>query len=417
MVEQKKYDLVIIGAGPAGLTAAIRAAERGKKVIILEKGPSAGRKLLLCGNRRCNITNAEKDPQLFVTNYMKNPKFMLSMLYNYSNSDVMRFFESRGVALKLEPGLKVFPKSNKAEDVLNVLLARLKELEVAILYEVNVASLLIGEMEDGRRETLGVKTDKGDFFGEKVLIATGGKTHQKTGATGDGYRFAEELGHKIITPQKALYPFEIENNEACREMAGLTVEAGVTFKNNSGVLHKEIGSILFAEFGISGPVMINASLYVAKSQMSGLALYVNFFPGTGEPDVEAMLIEAIKKNPNKNIENILPDLLPASLVPVVLKLAGIDLGKKGNQVSSDERKRAVKQLTSMEFIVSKYVNVNKSVATDGGIDLKEIDNRTLESKLVKNLYFAGEVIDVIGKTGGFNLQAAWSTGWTVGNVI
>lgn len=406
------YDLIVIGAGPAGMTAAIRAAERGNKVIILEKGPSAGRKLLLCGNGRCNVTNAETDLKLFSSNYMKNPFFMLSMLHNYSNSDVISFFERYGVKFKLEPGKKVFPKSNKASDILNVLIRRLSELKVEMVYEASVVSLTI---ENGAVK--GVVSEKGEYLGRSVLIATGGKTHQKTGSSGDGYVFAEKAGHKIIPPKKALYPFEIEDPAICSRLSGLTVNAEVSFINNSGLLYRETGSILFAQFGLTGPLMINASLVVSKSQMSGLKVSVNFFPGMKKEDLEENILKAIKKAPNRNISNILSDLIPEKLSDIVVSESGIALDKKGNQLTSAERSSLVRNLAAMEFKVSKYVNINKSVATDGGVDLKDVDNKTLESKFVKGLYFAGEVLDVIGKTGGFNLQAAWSTGWTVGNVV
>jgi len=406
------YDLIVIGAGPAGMTAAIRAAERDKKVVILEKGPSAGRKLLICGNRRCNITNAEKDPVVFSSNYMKNPKFMISMLHNYSNFDVMEFFESRGVKLKQEPGLKVFPRSNKAEDILDVLLRRLEELNVEIVYETEISDLIVGS-----GNVKGVRTGKGDYFSRNVLVATGGKTHQKTGSTGDGYVLAEKYGHKIVTPKRALYPFEIEDPRICRKLSGLTIEAALTFKNNSGILFKERGSVLFAEFGISGPVMINASLKVSKSQMSGLRIYVDFMPDIDEQGCDKYLLEQIAQNPNKSVFNLLDGFLPKSLAEVLIGSSQMDSNKKANQITQEERKTLVSMMKGMIFDVSKYVNINKSVATDGGIDLKELDNKTLGSKLVKGLYFAGEVLDVIGKTGGFNLQVAWSTGWTVGNVI
>lgn len=411
-MNQNIYDLIVIGAGPAGMTAAIRAAERGKRAVILEKGPVAGRKLLLCGNGRCNVTNAEADLRQFASNYMKNPFFMLSMLHNYSNADVMEFFESRGVRFKLEPGKKVFPKSNKASDILDVLLGRLSELEVDMVFDCQARALII---ENG--VVKGVDTEKGRYFGYSVLVATGGKTLQKTGSTGDGYALAEKAGHKIIPPKKALYPFEIKDPALCSRLSGLSLDAEVSFINNSGLLYRETGSIMFAQFGLTGPLMINASLIVSKSQMSGLKIAVNFFPGKDEKAVDGILLEAISRSPNKNIENILLELLPKSLAPAVIGESAVPADRKANQLSKEERDRVIKKITALEFKVSKYVNVNKSVATDGGIDLKEIDNKTLESKLVKGLYFAGEVLDVIGKTGGFNLQAAWSTGWTVGDVI
>ncbi len=406
------FDLLVVGAGPAGMMAAIRAAERGKKVLILEKGPSAGRKLLLCGNRRCNLTNAETDLNDFAANYLKNPSFMLSMLHNYSNFDVIEFFEKRGVKLKVEPWKRVFPKSNKSSDILNVLLRELENLNVDIKYNCKVVFLI----NDGKK-VLGVKTEIGDFWGKAVLVATGGKTHQKTGSSGDGYILAEAIGHKIVPPKKALYPFEIENSSICEELSGLSVKAEVSFVNNSGLLYKETGDILFAHFGLTGPLMINASLIVSKAQMSGLKIKVNFFPEKKDVEVDNDLQELIRNNPNKTAIGLLDMILPKKLALIILSLSQIDKDKKVNQLTREQRFLIAQNLTSLEFKVSKYVNVNKSVATDGGIDLKEINNKTLESKLIKGLYFAGEVLDIIGKTGGFNLQAAWSTGWTVGNMI
>jgi len=405
------YDLIVIGAGPAGMTAAIRAAERGKSVTILEKMDSAGKKLLLCGNRRCNITNAEKDPQLFVTNYMKSPMFMLSMLHNYSNLEVMEFFEKNGVPLKIEPQQRVFPKSNRAESVLNVLLRKLKENGVEVIYETPAEDIIPGK-------PLLVKTGKGDFHGHRVLLATGGKTKQRTGSSGDGFKIAEKLGHKIIPPRKALFPFEVKELDICRELNGLTIEdALVTFKNSAGVIFKQRGPILFANFGLSGPLMINASLNISASQMSSLKILINIFPEKDEKGVDDLLIRTFSENPNKTTVNALKEILPDSLPPVIAKLSGIDPGKKVNEVTKEERAKIAKQVCLLEFSVSSYVMVNKSIVTDGGIDLKEINNKTLESKLIKGLYFAGEVLDVVGKTGGFNLQAAWSTGWTAGEML
>ncbi len=408
-----KYDLIIIGAGPAGMQASIRAAERGKNVLILEKNDSPGKKLLLCGNRRCNITNAEEDPILFVSNYMQNPKFMLSMLHNYSNKDVIAFYEDRGVQLKIEPEQKIFPRSNKAEDVLKTLLNRMEELKVRVIYEAPADDIITEN-----NEVKAVKTQKGIFYADKVLIATGGKTHQKTGSTGDGYRLAETLGHKIIAPKKSLYPFEIEEKAICRKLSGLTIsDAGIVFKNISGVLFRDRGSVLFADFGLTGPLMINASLVVTKAQMSGLTIFISFFPKEDKGSMDKFLLDHFLDNANKTVENSLLGILPESLAPVIVELSKIDKSKKTNQITSEERKTLIDLLLELPFKVIKYVVVNKSVATDGGIDLKEIDNKTLESKKCKGVYFAGELLDVVGKTGGFNLQVAWSTGWTVGNVI
>ena len=406
------HDLIVVGAGPAGMMAAVRAAGRGLKVIILEKNDSAGKKLLICGNGRCNVTNAEKDPAAFCFNYMKNPKFMISMLHNYSNLEVMEFFESCGIALKVEPGLKVFPKSNKARDFLDALLTKLAKLKVDIIYEALVEELIV---KDGKIS--GVKTPKGEFHAPNVLLSTGGKTKQRTGSTGDGFRFAESLGHKIIPPKKALYPFEVREVEICRKLNGLSVEAEVSFINRTGLLFKDRGSIMFANFGLTGPTMINASLNVSNAQMSEFRVSINFFPGLDEKKVDELLVNNFAANSNKDVLNSLFLILPKSLPPVILELCGIPADIKGREMTKEQRKKIVKQLTDLSFTISNYVIVNKSIATDGGIDLKEIDNKTLESKKVKGLYFAGEILDVIGKTGGFNLQVAWSTGWTAGDKI
>ncbi len=409
----KAADVIVIGAGPAGMTAAIRAAERGKKVLILEKMDSPGKKLLLCGNKRCNVTNAEKDPHLFVSNYMQNPKFMLSMLHNYSNAAVMDFFETMGVKLKVEPEQKVFPKSNKAEDVLNALLKRLKELNVKIIYLSRVEGLKVGKLEGSKVGKIeGVVADGKEYLCNSVIVATGGKTKQRTGSSGDGYVLAESVGHKIIEPRKSLYPFEVLDKDICRRLEGITVDAGITFRNNSGVLFKEKGEVMFAGFGLTGPVMINASLVVSRSQMSGLTILLDLFHGKNADDE---LLNNIKQNPNRDILNILSDLMPKTLASEIMALSKVSPDKKANQLTKEERAAISSTVSAMPFKVTKYVLVNKSVATDGGVDLKEIDNKTLESKFCKGLYFAGELLDVVGKTGGFNLQVAWSTGWTAGN--
>lgn len=409
---ENEYYFIVVGAGPAGMMAAIRASERGKQVIILEKNSSAGKKLLLCGGRRCNITNGEEDPQLFVSNYMKNPQFMFSMLSNLSNKDVCEFFEKAGVKLKTEPDQRIFPKSNKSSDVLDVLLKKLEKLNVPVIYGAPVTSIT------KENEKIKIETPKGIYYCDKVLIATGGKTKQKTGSSGDGFVFAKSLGHRVIDPKKALYPFQIKEVDICRRLNGLSLEnAGITFKNSAGIIFKENGPIMFANFGLTGPTMINASLKVSNAQLSSLRILINFFPDMDEPGMDNMLLKAFKDNINRSIENTLSEILPRSLTPVVLDLSNIDKETRTNEITREQREKIAKLLISMEFTVSSYVLVNRSIATDGGIDLKEINNKTLESKISSGVYFAGEILDVIGRTGGFNLQAAWSTGWTVGNMV
>ncbi len=408
----KLYDLIVVGAGPAGLTAAIKASSIGKSVLILEKNESAGKKLLICGNGRCNITNAEKEPHIFIQNYMKNPKFMLSMLHNYSNQDVCDFFEKNGVALKTEPEGRIFPRSNKAVDVLNVLLNNAAKNCVEIKYETPV--LDIEKTNDNWR----VSTQKGEFLSRNLLIATGGKTKQRTGSSGDGYAWAEKFGHKIIEPKKALYPFEVDERNICSRLSGLSVDnAAVTFKNNSGVLFTAKGGILFADFGLTGPTMINASLQISNAQMSGLKILIDLLPEYPQEIFAENMLKLLGENPNKTIAATLLSILPSSMPAIICEKATVPADKRCNQITREERISIERHIKSLEFTVSKYVIVNKSIVTDGGIDLKEIDNKTLESKFAAGLYFAGEIIDVVGKTGGFNLQVAWSTGWTAGSMI
>ncbi len=356
------HDLLIIGAGPAGMMAGICAAQRGKKVLILEKTGAPGHKLFLCGKKRCNVTNAEENIESFALNYIRGKDFMQHILGIYSNLQFMQFLKDLGIKLKIEPRQRVFPSSNRSREIVDVLVNQLKDLKVEMLFHKRAKKLI---MQD--KKVLGVEVGEEKFLSSQVLIATGGKTKQKTGSSGDGYDLACQAGHTIIFPRKAHYPFEIAEIDLCKKLDGLVLkDAQVVFLNQGQEVFRSQGELHFSYFGLWGPLMEDADK--------------NIHPGR-----------------TKNLKIILEGFNPAD-VKRSLKKEFQSLIFKG-----------------LTFSVIGVCLVNKSVVTDGGVDLSEIDWNTCGSKLCENLFFAGEVLDVTGKTGGFNLQAAWSTGYLVGN--
>lgn len=358
------HDLLIIGAGPAGMMAGICAAQRHKKVLILEKTGAPGHKLFLCGKKRCNVTNAEENLDQFALNYIRGKDFMRHILEAYSNQQFMRFLKEAGVNLKTEPRQRVFPSSNRSREIVDVLVNKLKDLKVEMLFHKRVTKLILQD-----KKVLGVEVEKEKFFASNVLVASGGKTKQKTGSSGDGYDLARQVGHTIIFPRKAHYPFEIAEIDPCKKLDGLVLkDAQVVFSNQGQEVFRSQGELRFSYFGLWGPLMEEADK--------------NIHPGR-----------------TKNLQIILEGFNPAD-VKRGLKKEFQDLIFKG-----------------LTFSVVGVCLVNKSVVTDGGVALPEIDWNTCGSKLCENLFFAGEVLDVTGKTGGFNLQAAWSTGYIVGNQV
>lgn len=402
----KTYDVIVIGGGPAGLFAAGRASERGLKVALCEKNSMTGKKLLITGKGRCNVTN-NADISDFFDFIVKNPEFLYSSFYSFTNLQLMEFFENNGVPLKVERGERVFPASDRSADILKALKKYTNNVD--IIYK-EVKSLIIrgGEIK-------GVALSEGEeLSGKSVILATGGLSYPKTGSTGDGYRMAKEAGHRITKLKPALVPL-IAYGDIPKRLEGLSLRnIGVSLKNENGKkLYEDFGEMLFTSNGVSGPVILSMSSFVPDGREAYIE--IDLKPALSEEKLDERIRRDFDKYSNKNFANSLDDLLPKKLIPVAIELSGIDGGKKVNQITSAERKSLLNILKGLRLDIKCKGSINDAIITDGGIEVKEINPSTMESRIVKGLYFAGEIIDVHGYTGGFNLQIAFSTGYLAGN--
>lgn len=403
--------VIIVGGGAAGMLAGIAAAMNGSAVHIYEKNEKLGKKVYITGKGRCNVTNACDTEDLF-KNIVSNPKFLYSSFYGFTNFDMMELLESAGCRLKTERGNRVFPVSDKSSDVIKALSGRLKELGVEVHYRAEAKALL---MEDGRcRGILLKKSEK--IYGDAVIVATGGLSYQTTGSTGDGYRFAESAGHTVTPLSPALVPFVAEEQELVKELQGLSlknVEASVL--NGKKVIYREFGEMLFTHYGVSGPVLLSASSYAVKELKKGrLTLSIDLKPALSREQLDARLLREFEEMQNKQFKNSLVHLFPAKLAPVMVERSGISPEKKVNEITREERQRIIDATKSFTVTLTGLRDYNEAIITQGGVAVKEINPATMESKVMPGLYFAGEVLDLDGVTGGFNLQIAWSTAWAAG---
>lgn len=407
-------NVVVVGGGAAGMMAAIHAASLGNKVILLEKNEKLGKKIYITGKGRCNVTNAA-DIETIFNNIKHNSKFMYSSLYSYDNNMVYSFFEENGCPLKIERGDRVFPVSDHASDIIKALIKALNDNHVDVRLNTHVKSII-----EEAGEAVGVLLKSGErILAQKVILATGGFSYQTTGSNGEGYKMAESLGHKIETLKPSLVPV-VTGETWIPELQGLSlknVELKLV-KNSKKVLYKELGEMLFTHFGISGPLVLSASaIYNDELEKnSECMLYLDLKPGLTMEQLDKRLLKDFDENKNKHFKNSLDDLLPQKLIPVIVKLSGIEPEKQVNEVSKEERKVLCELLKALPMTPLGLRGFNEAIITRGGINVKEINASTMESKLVKNLYFAGEIIDVDALTGGFNLQIAWSTGYLAGSL-
>ena len=397
------FDVIIIGGGAAGMMAAITAAEYGDKVLILERNDILGKKLLITGKGRCNVTN-NSDNENIMKNIPTGSRFLYSALAGFSAYDVMDFFESLGVPLKTERGNRVFPVSDKASDIVNALKNRLKELDVKIINER--AEKIITDNSSGKPFVTGVKCGKNIYKAEKIILCTGGKSYPGTGSTGDGYKMAKELGHSITELKPSLVPINTE--EDTKPMMGLSLKnVTLTLKNEKNkALYQELGEMLFTHFGVSGPLVLSASAFIKNESYK---LYIDLKPALDEKKLDARILRDFEEAKNKNISNVLRKLLPEKLIPEILIRSGISAETKVNVITREQRKKLIENLKALTFTVRSLRPIEEAIITDGGISLKEIDPKTMQSKLVDGLYFAGEIIDCAAYTGGYNLQIAFST--------
>ena len=401
-------NVVVIGAGPAGMMAAITAAKNGNNVVVVEKNGTPGKKLLITGKGRCNLTNS-CDINGFIANTPVNGRFLYSALKNFSNTDLMEFFENRGVKLKEERGGRIFPVSDKSSDILNALVASMKSQNVKIVQGRASGIVTIGG------EVTGVRLDNNTLLKcESAVIATGGKSYPLTGSTGDGYALAASLGHEIVTPKPSLVPLEtVEKNVLSLQGLSLRNIGLKVFDGKTGkLLYDDFGELLFTHFGVSGPVILSASAFVRN--ITGARLEIDLKPALSEEKLEERIKRDFEMYSNKNFVNALVDLLPSKMIPVIADYCGIEHEKKINQITREDRRHLTEALKHFALTVKCPRPITEAIITSGGVNTKQINPSTMESKLVKGLFFAGEVIDVDAYTGGFNLQIAFSTGYTAG---
>lgn len=393
---------VVIGGGPAGMMAAIAAAKAGKKVILLEKNEKVGRKLAITGKGRCNVTNACEIEELF-DNIQKNKRFLYSAIYGFSNSDVMNFFEEHGVPLKIERGNRVFPVSDKAWDIVDALRGAMLDNGVKIIRDEATGI----ETTDGC--VTAVKGKNKTYPCDGAIIATGGASYKQTGSTGDGYTFARELNHSVTKISPSLIP--IITAEDTKPLQGLSLKnVALTVKNPKGkTVYEDFGEMLFTHFGLSGPIILSASAHMGADPKD-CKLYIDLKPALSEEKLDERILRDFAENINKDFANSLGALLPMKLIPYIISLSDIEPKTKVNTITKHQRKNLCCLLKSLEFTAEAYRPINEAIITSGGVSVKEINPSTMESKLVKGLFFAGEVIDVDAYTGGFNLQIAFSTG-------
>lgn len=404
----EKYDVIVIGGGPAGMMAAGTAANNGKRVLLIEKNDMLGRKLRITGKGRCNITNTADD-ETFFDNLPKNSKFMFSSYYNFNNYAVIDFFNMLGVETVEERGGRVFPKSEKAIDVVNAMIKFIKDAKVSAKKD-KATKILTKD-----NTVFGVKCESGEYFADNVIIATGGRSYPLTGSTGDGYRFAKELGHTVTEIRPSLVPVETKDSW-CRELQGLSLRnISIKIVKDSKEIFSDFGEMIFTHFGVSGPVILSASAHITdKSQYK---IIIDLKPALDEKTLDKRILRDFESFSNKNFSNALDELLPKKLIPVIVGLSGISPHKKVNMITKEERETLLKLLKNLTMTVKRLRPIDEAIVTRGGIAVNEINPSTMESKLVKGLYFCGEVIDVDAYTGGYNLQIAFSTGRQAGESI
>lgn len=407
LINRKK--IIVVGGGAAGMLAAIAAAENGSEVCLLEKNEKLGKKIYITGKGRCNVTNAG-DMETLLVNVCGNEKFLYSAFYGFDNRAVMDLLEQAGCPLKTERGDRVFPVSDHASDVIGALTRRLKQLDVEICLHTEVKRLLAEE------RITGVELSDGKTLAcDAVIVCTGGLSYPTTGSDGDGYRFAEETGHKLTERRPSLVPLCVKE-EWCKELMGLSLKnVSVTLKQGKKELYHEFGEMLFTHFGISGPLILSASSYYAKAGGGAAEILIDLKPALDMGQLDKRLLRDFDENKNKQFKNVLGGLFPAKLIPVMIELSGIDSEKKVHEITKEERRGFAELIKNLPLTVTGTRGFSEAIITKGGVSVKDISPSTMESKKVKGLYFAGEVLDLDALTGGFNLQIAWSTGHLAGS--
>ena len=408
-------NVIVIGGGPAGMMAAITAAEYGNNVTIIEKNSDFGKKLLITGKGRCNITSMSE----FIKNTPGNGQFLYSAFQNYTNTDIIDFLKNQGLEVKEERGNRIFPVTDKSIDVLNCFKSKINELKIKKLFNTRVQKILV---QNG--EVLGVRTEKEIIQTDKIILATGGKSYPLTGSTGDGYLIAKNIGHKVTEIRPSLVPLVIYEKNECKEMQGLSLRnVGIKIidESKNKLIYEDFGEMIFTHFGISGPTILSGSAHLVRykeidnlMKEQKIKLQIDLKPALTEEQLDERILRDFKEFKNKQFKHALDKLLPQKMIPIVIEKTKINEEKRVNEITKEERRNLVKVLKKFELTIKDFRPVEEAIITSGGINIKEINPKTMESKLVKGLYFAGEIIDVDSYTGGFNLQIAYSTGYTAG---
>ena len=413
---------IVIGGGPAGMIAAVTTAEQGNSVTILEKMEDLGKKLLITGKGRCNITNSA-EMEDFMKNIPENAKFLYSSFNQYTNQDIINFLNKQGVATKVERGGRVFPVSDRAEDVLNAFKRKLKELNVEIKTNFEVTQILTeGSSAIGIEGKYKGKTER--MLANKVILTTGGKSYPVTGSTGDGYKITEKLGHTITPLKPSLVPLicEEDSKKICQDMQGLSLRnVAIKVKHENKIIYEDFGEMLFTHYGLSGPIILSASAILIRYKniekllkSNKIKIFIDLKPALDEEKLDNRILRDFEELRNKQFKNSLEKLLPRKMINTIIEIIGINPEKRINEITKEERKKLVKILKNFELNINGFRKIEEAIITKGGINVKEINPRTMESKIIKGLYFAGEIIDLDAFTGGFNLQIAWSTGYVAG---
>jgi len=402
------YSLIVVGGGPAGIMGAAAAAEKGLKVILLEKNEKLGKKLYITGKGRCNFTFYGNQDD-FLNNITTNKKFLYSAYKSFTNHQLIGLLESLGVKTKVERGSRVFPQSDKSSDVIKALHKLLQSNNVEIRLDTEVKKILVKN-----QQVTGVLLKSRQISGEKVLIATGGMSYSQTGSTGDGYRMAQQLGHSVVDPKPALVPL-FTGEKWVKDLQGLSLKnVAVKAVINGKVRVEQFGEMLFTHFGVSGPIILSISSFLTKNSIFPVTLIIDLKPALSNDQLDARLQRDFIKYTGRHLKNALDDLLPQKMIPVILGLSGLDVNTQVNRLTKKDRGLLVDTLKNVGLTVTGTRPLNEAIVTSGGINVKEINPSTLESKIIKGLFFAGEVIDVDALTGGYNLQIAFSTGYLSG---
>ena len=408
--------VVVIGGGPAGMMAAITSAEQRNEVILVEKNNSLGKKLLITGKGRCNITSSLEMSE-FIKNTPGNGRFLYSAFENYTNQDIIAFLAKQGLKVKEERGNRIFPVTDRSLDVLNCFKNKLDELKVKIMYNSKVEKIIVEN-----NEIIGVKTNKETIKAEKVILATGGKSYSSTGSTGDGYKLAMKLGHTVTTIKPSLVPLVTYEKNICQNMQGLSLRnVKISLKEENKTIYENFGEMLFTHFGVSGPTILSGSAHLVRYKNieqllkdRKIKLHIDLKPALTPEKLDERILRDFDQLKNKQFKNSLDKLLPQKMINTIIDISGINPEKKVNEITKQERRNLVNLLKNFELTIKDFRPIEEAIITSGGINIKEVNPKTMESKIIKGLYFAGEILDVDSYTGGFNLQIAYSTGYTAG---